>query len=295
MGVIQMDYLNGYKEYLEETNKSPKTISSYCTDIKLFLEWYSDQTRHDIVTLTQRELNEYKKDLEAPEPKKIKTINRKITSVNSFLQWMKNNGHIEKELKLDTVKDDTPLTFKALDIPMVKRLEKEIDVVGNKMHICLFQLLKNTGLRVSEICDLELSNIQMSERKGSIMVKGKGNKYRTIPLNQEAREAISEYLIERTNYLQDRPKLRHVTKLLVGQRGALGRNAVDVILKQYGDKLGINVSAHMLRHHVGYQLVSKNKPITTIQKILGHSSIQTTAIYTQTQYKDMEDALEDLN
>ncbi|MCI1590384.1 tyrosine-type recombinase/integrase [Heyndrickxia oleronia] len=280
-----MDIIKQYEQFLLSQDKSPKTIESYVRDINLFIKWYSDQTNHDLNTLQQFELNDYRKELE--KNAKLKTANRKIVSVNRFVEWLYNEGILESKLQLKTIKDTTPLEYKGLDEIEEKRLRKEIYLAGNKMHICLFELLRNTGIRVSELCDIELDHIIITEKKGSLKVHGKGDKWRTVSLNKTARESIQEYI-----------KVRPTNKgnnLLIGQRGGIKRNAVDVILKKYGDKIGVNVSAHMLRHSLGYKLIhNPNVALTTIQSILGHSNMSTVAIYTQTKQKDQEIALESI-
>lgn len=144
-----------------------------------------------------------------------------------------------------------------------------------------------TGLRVSELCGLRLQNIEISERKGSLRVIGKGNINRKLPLNKDVRKAIKEYLAVRPESDTD--------FLLIGQRGALKRNAINLILKKYGQRVMVEVTPHRVRHTLGYRLVkSKNTAITTIQQILGHDSIMTTNLYTVTTEQDKVDALEAL-
>jgi len=266
--------------------KSEKTIEAYLRDVKLFLEWYAQQTDHSIETLQQFELNDYRKELERTGT--IKTANRKISSVNRFVDWLYEQGIIKEKLHIKSIKDMTPLEFRGLDESVEKKLRKEIYLAGNKLHICIFELLRNTGIRVSELCNIELEHITISEKKGTLKVKGKGNQWRTVHLNKTAREAIEEYL-------KVRPRDKG-NKLLIGQRGALKRNAIDLILKKYGEKIGVNVSAHMLRHTLAYKLVNNpNVAITTIQSILGHRHLSTVAIYTQTKQKDQQDALESID
>jgi len=281
-----VNILENYNQFLLEQDKSVKTIESYVRDVRLFLDWYNKQTKHTIETLQQFELNDYRKELE--KSAKLKTANRKIVSVNRFVDWLYNEGIIKEQFHIKTIKDSTPLEFKGLDELEEKRLRKEIYIADNKMHICLFELLRNTGIRVSELCDIEADHISISEKKGSLKVHGKGDKWRTVPLNKTARESIQEYL-------KVRPTNKG-NKLLIGQRGSIKRNAVDVILKKYGDKIGVNVSAHMLRHSLGYKLINNpNVALTTIQSILGHSNMSTVAIYTQTKQKDQVEALESID
>ncbi|MBE2931295.1 tyrosine-type recombinase/integrase [Anoxybacillus flavithermus] len=281
-----MELLKRYEQYLINEGKSQKTIEAYLRDIHLFLEWYNKQTDHGIETLQQFELNDYRKELERTGT--IKTANRKISSVNRFVDWLYEQGIIKEKLHVKSIKDMTPLEFKGLDESVEKKLRKEIYLAGNKLHICIFELLRNTGIRVSELCNIELEHITISEKKGILRVRGKGDQWRTVHLNKTAREAIEEYL-------KVRPKNKG-NKLLIGQRGALKRNAIDIILKQYGKKIGVNVSAHMLRHSLAYKLINNpSVAITTIQSILGHRHLSTVAIYTQTKQKDQEEALESID
>ena len=135
---------------------------------------------------------------------------------------------------------------------------------------------------MSELTSLTLSDITLSEQS-RIRVMGKGSVYRTIPLNDAATAALAEYLIVRGNASTGR--------LLVGQRGPLGRGAIEIILGNYGKTLGIKVTPHMLRHSLAYQLIKSGIAMTTIQQILGHESILTTNLYTQTTAQDKVDAL----
>ena len=161
-------------------------------------------------------------------------------------------------------------------------LRESIIARGNVLHICIIELLLATGIRVSELTGLKLSDISLSEQS-RIRVIGKGSVYRTLPLNDAAATALAEYLIVRGSAGTDR--------LLVGQRGPLGRGATEIILGKYGDALGIKITPHMLRHSLAYQLIKSGVAMTTIQQILGHESILTTNLYTQTTAQDKVDAL----
>lgn len=119
-----------------------------------------------------------------------------------------------------------------------------------------------------------------------MQVIGKGNDKRTLPLNKDARKAIEKYLEVRQDDGSE--------YLFIGQRGAIKRNAVNLILNKYGERVNIKVTPHMARHTLGYHLIKKQVEITTIQQILEHESIVTTNLYTRTPEKDMVDALEGL-
>jgi integrase/recombinase XerC len=150
------------------------------------------------------------------------------------------------------------------------------------MHICIIELLMGTGIRVSQLTGLTLNDITLGEQS-KIRVFGKGNINRTLPLNPAAKAAVEEYL-------KVRPESA-TQSLLLGQRGALGRGAVEIILGNYGEELDIAVTPHKLRHSLAYKLIKGGTPMTTIQQTLGHESILTTNLYTQTTEQDKEEAL----
>lgn len=280
-----MSYINGFKGYLQAKDKSINTVSCYVRDTKAFIAWYESRTDAGIEKVIELDLVEYKKHLQGSGEAVI-TINRKLASINSFLKYLKRDGIINEVIAVSVIKDKDKRQFKGLPDKELWKLRSEIHREGNLMHICIIEILLQTGIRVSELVNIKLSNIKISDRKGSLQVMGKGNAKRTVPLNKDARKSINKYLEVRQNDGSE--------YLFIGQRGAIKRNAVNLILEGYGERLKIKITPHMIRHTLGYNLVKKNIPITTIQQILGHESITTTNLYTQTPEDDMVRALEGL-
>jgi integrase/recombinase XerC len=280
-----MRYINGFKGYLQAKDKSINTVSCYVRDTKAFISWYESRTDAGIEKVIELDLVEYKKHLQGSGEAVI-TINRKLASINSFLKYLKQEGIINESIAVSVIKDKDKRQFKGLTDKELWKLRNEIHRSGNLMHICIIEILLQTGIRVSELVNIKISDITITERKGSLQVIGKGNAKRTVPLNKDARKAIEKHLEARQNDGSE--------YLFIGQRGAIKRNAVNLILESYGERLQIKVTPHMCRHTLGYNLVKKNIPITTIQQILGHESITTTNLYTQTPEDDMVKALEGL-
>jgi integrase/recombinase XerC len=254
-------------------------------DSKVFSEWYSSRTDCGLDKLIELDAIEYKKHLLTAN-KSVVTANRKIASVNAFCKWLYENGTIPVEVYIKAVKNRDARQYKGLDERDLRKLRAEIHRNRNPLHICIIEILLGTGLRVSELCNIKLHDIDISERKGTIRVIGKGNINRTLPLNKDVRKAIHDYIVVRPASDSD--------YLLIGQRGSLKRNAINLILEKYGQRVGVEVTPHRLRHTLGYKLVKEHTPITTIQQILGHDNIQTTNRYTVTTEQDKEDALEAL-
>ncbi len=280
-----MSYINGFEDYLEAKDKSINTISCYIRDTKAFIKWYEGRTDAGIEKVIELDLVEYKKHLQGSGDEVI-TINRKLASINSFLKYMHQEGIINETISVAVIKDKDKRQFKGFEDKELWKLRNEIHRSGNQMHICIIEVLLQTGIRVSELVNIKLKDMKISERKGSLQVIGKGNAKRTIPLNKDARKAIEKYLEVRQDDDSE--------YLFIGQRGSIKRNAVNLILNKYGERVQIKITPHMARHTLGYHLVKKQVEITTIQQILGHESIVTTNLYTRTPEKDMVDALEGL-
>jgi len=280
-----MSYINGFEGFLKGKDRSVNTVSCYVRDSKTFINWYEGRTDAGIEKVIELDLVEYKKRLQSSGDAVI-TINRKIASINSFLKYMHQQGIIKEAIAIGVIKDKDKRQFKGLEDKELWKLRNEIHRSGDAMHICIIEVLLQTGIRVSELVNIKLSDMIISEKKGSVKVIGKGNAKRTVPLNKDARRGIAKYLAVRIEDGSD--------YLFIGQRGAIKRNAINIILGSYGESLKIKVTPHMLRHTLGYNLVRKNIPITTIQQILGHESCVTTNLYTQTPVDDMVKALEEL-
>ncbi len=277
--------ISGFEVYLRSEERSKNTIGCYIRDSKVFIDWYSRRTDCGLDKLIELDAIEYKKHL-LNTNESVVTANRKIASINAFCKWLYESGTTPAEVSIKAVKNRDARQYKGLEERDLRRLRAEIHRNRNQMHICIIELLLGTGLRVSELCNIRLRDIDISERKGSIKVIGKGNVNRTIPLNKDVRKAIQDYLAVRPADEND--------FLLIGQRGALKRNAINLILEKYGDRVSVEVTPHSLRHTLGYKLVKEGTAITTIQQILGHDNIMTTNLYTVTTEQDMSESLEAL-
>jgi site-specific recombinase XerD len=277
--------LSGFEVYLRNQERSKNTIGCYIRDSKVFIDWYSSRTDCGLDKLIELDAIEYKKHL-LNTSESVVTTNRKIASINAFCKWLYENGTNSIEVSIKAIKNRDARQYKGLEQRDLRKLRAEIHRYRNKMHICILEILLGTGLRVSELCNIRLKDIDISERKGSIRVVGKGMVNRTVPLNKDVRKAIQDYLSERPADDSD--------LLLIGQRGALKRNAINLILEKYGKRVDVEVTPHQLRHTLGYKLVKEGTAITTIQQILGHDNIMTTNLYTVTTEQDMSDSLEAL-
>lgn len=281
---MEQDYIELFKTYLYEQQRSQNTIDCYSRDVRQLRGAASNYGDVGLQDMAQINLTHFSKILKASGQSYL-TINRKIASINTFYKFMFEKDYVSEQLFIRPLKIRVQNQFKGLDDKEFWKIRTAIHKSGNMMHICIFELLYNTGVRVSELVCIKLEDIEMSQRKGKLTVIGKGEVIREIPLNKEARNAICNYLCVRRsigNYL------------LIGQRGELKRGAIDSILKKYGNKENIAISAHKLRHTLGHKLTKKNISPYIIKNILGHANIITVDVYSMNTEGEMEQIFEGL-
>jgi site-specific recombinase XerD len=156
----------------------------------------------------------------------------------------------------------------------------------NKRNLAVLQLLRHTGIRVGELAALRLSDVEISERKGILTVRsGKGSRHRLVPLNADARKAINDYLATRPTVSDDH--------LFISQRGTgLKEQAVELIVAKYAQAAGLaGVTPRQLRRSFGKHALDAGVDLVTVSRLLGHTRLETTAIYTTPSEQDLERAV----
>jgi integrase/recombinase XerC len=289
-----MDLLTQFKNELLRQEKSENTISSYIKRIEDFLIWLSDRyDETDPTAITEIDVREYKSFCMNVKKYAPSGINQRLAAIKSYCDFLVGQDKLEynparkiKQVKI--VKGKTaPDVLERNDYNKFKR---EFYKDNNKRNIAIFEVLSNTGIRVSELVNIEINDMDISERKGVLVVRGKGNKYREVPLNNTARKAIQDYL-------EVRPANKE-NKLFIGERGPITRSTVWRILKKYAERVGLEdaIHPHTMRHQFATRLLrEKGIDLTTVKELLGHEDLNTTAIYTQPTRKEKQQAVETLN
>lgn len=265
--------LENYRTELERNGKSKNTIATYTRNLSLFLNWLEDITQEPFNNvITEMDTRQYCEHL-TREKLSLNSINSKMTSIKNYAEYLARNGYMPY-IKVKQKKGRTDPQVDILDKNELYKFLRYTIASGNKLNIAIVQLILNTGIRESELCSLDLQDINISERKGSLIIRsGKGGKSREIPLNKDARNALSDYI--------NNAKKSTTDKVFIGQRGALTRNAIYKIINKIGMKsLGKNVYPHMLRHQC-FTAMAKNPDVDlkTISELAGHSSVELTAKY----------------
>jgi len=286
------EYLEKYRAYLQnERYYSPHTINNYTKDILEYLK-YLEQ---DNITLTNTGLNLARNYAYTLANKNLKptSINRKLSSIRNFYRFLitqevvKSNPFdaietikIEKKLPNYLYLDDLETLFNSID---------QSTPLGVRNY-CLLELLYGTGIRVSELCNIKLHDIDFYNN--NILITGKGNKQRYVPIHESLREVLITYLnFARNELLKDSDEI--VDNLFVNHRGGpLTSRGVRDILKNLVNETGLNVkiSPHVLRHSFATHMLDYGADLRSVQKLLGHENLSTTQIYTHVSKEKLKES-----
>lgn len=285
-----MNFVGRFRDGLICQDKSPHTVSGYCEDVSLFARWFESSTgkRFSPSSVTAVNVREYRDHLVRSRRMSVSTVKRRMMALSSFFRWAASEGLCRQNpvsgLKLPRA---TPRPPKSLSKTEVQRLRSAVHGSGNARDIALVELLLGSGLRVGELCSLDLSDVSLSPRRGRVTVRyGKGNKSRVVPITPQARAALGAYL-------DKRPRNSHES-LFLGERGPLTTSGVYRVIKKYATAAGVSASPHSLRHTFARGILQKTKNIVVVRDLLGHESLDTTAIYTRPSMADLERAVENL-
>lgn len=290
-------HIDDFIRYLwQEQGMAYHTTRAYKADLEDFARWF-EQTNGEPLTpeaITPTDVREYRAYLQVTVGAAPTTINRRLASLRRFCRWALERGFIEDDPTKRTKGVETPRTApKALDRRQVNALVRQAERDTGRFarrNLAIVQLLRHTGMRVGELCSLQLRDIELGERSGKVIIRsGKGSKYREIPLNADVRSVLRDYLEERgQGELTD--------WLFLGQRGdRLVPSTVYGIIKNYARLAGLeDVTPHTLRHTFAKGLLDAGEDLVTVATLLGHARLDTTARYTQPSERDLHKAVDAL-
>lgn len=173
--------LNAFKEDLLRQKKSKHTVRAYTHDVKEFIQWFSETVgEFSPEQITVVDVQEYKNYLYNIKRNKPVSVNRKLSALESFCEFLISAGHLKDNpaAKVKKIKYQKTAEFSGLLKSELYKLKRMFYRDGNKRNIAIFELLINTGLREAEVCNLKLDDVIITEKKGSVIVRsGKGEKY----------------------------------------------------------------------------------------------------------------------
>jgi integrase/recombinase XerD len=267
--------INKFSQWLMEQGKSDSTIKTYRTVLTKFHEWLL-RKGGNLGELTKDDVQTYMIYLES-ENKSPSTIEKIFVAINVFARFLEK-PEIVQNIQRKQHQKNKKVAPETLEASERDRLLHEVKQDGNLRDIAIVYTLLHTGLRVSEICALNRSDVEINEHNGSLVVlDGKGNKKRVVPLSKEVRYHLKEY-IDSLNSTHDALFVSNFNK-------RMSTRAVQYMLKKY------NVNPHKLRHTFCRELVQKGIDIRTVAELAGHSDVNITKRYSKPSAADLEDAI----
>ena len=299
------DYCRDFLSYLETIqNRSPQTVNEYYYDIRMFLRFvkilkFNAKEEFDEITvkdmdvsvlekLTLSDFYAYMTFLSRNRGASSKTRARKVASLRSFYKYLFSKVKLinnNPALELETPKHKKGLP-RYLNLEESTKLLDNVESRHEKRDFAMLTLLLNCGIRISELVGINITDY----RDDTIKISGKGNKERTIYLNDACRNAINEYMTVRPN-----DKAVDKNAMFLSERYTrISRKTVHVIVKKQLSNAGIDTtkySAHKLRHTAATLMYKHGDvDIRALQRILGHESIATTEIYTHLDDEQLRSA-----
>lgn len=278
--------ISTFINYQKELQKSNRTLQSYQSDLQVFARWFKENNYEtlSLSKITPTDVRHFKRYL-IDSGFKPSTISRKLLSIKYLLEWGWHTKCIQYRFPLPKLVKQVPSAPKWLTKTEQHALLRHFEQVGLERDIAIVKILLNTGLRVQELCNLRWLDIKLFERKGSLIVRNsKGEKYRTVPLNKDARNAF-----HRINYQKYTGSDKFVFQ---GQRGPLTSRGVQLMLNRHISKSSLSpISPHQLRHTFCKNLVDANVSLEKVALLAGHEKLDTTKIYCKPSQSDLSAAV----
>jgi integrase/recombinase XerC len=274
-----LDYLQFEKRY------SPHTITSYKKDLEDFSYFYlKTESSEDVSKADKKIIRNFIVELSENGISK-RSINRKLSSLRSFYLFLLKIG----EIKVSPTDSVSSLKFYAeKQIPISKEeMQMLSDVVFEQMddvlEKCIMEVLYQTGIRKAELCGMTFENVNLDE--GELKIIGKGNKERLIPISKELSNLLKSYLDIR------KPQVDHESYFFVNRKGKkLSEKFVYVVVNKYLSLITTKEkrSPHILRHSFATHVLDNGAEISKVKKILGHSSLASTQVYTNANIEQLK-------
>lgn len=277
------DYLALFQEYLMvELGLSKNTQLAYMRDLRLLMKSLQLKADEELLQVSRQQLIAYLVRLKQ-EGRAASTVARKLASIKAFYRFLTTERYIRRNPAevLEAASRGLHLP-KVLSVQEVERLldEPNLGTLDGYRDKTMLELLYATGMRVSELVNVPVKNVDMKMQY--VIVMGKGSKERMLPLGSTALHCLEHYLsVVRPQLLHG--KLDAAAELFVtGWGGPMTRERFYEIIVAYGKSAGISkrVTPHMLRHSFATHLLNNGTDLRIVQELLGHADISTTQIYT---------------
>src|SRR5260370_30189527 len=307
-----------WQHHLQEHDRSAGTVKKYTQAVARFLAWYEreEQAPPQFSTPTPIALIGYRNELQHGQHRSTSTVNLQVSALRAWCGWMTEQGYLAADpaAHVKLIGGEAASSRRGLKSAQVDALLRQAQISRDPArNYAIVQVLLQTGIRLSECAALTFEDITFGERSGLLRVRaGKGNKARSVPLNSSAREAITTYAAPRLGMEQRSvkavakgwPKSKtaeaHQPLFLSQKRGALTTSAMGQMIadlvKAAGALVPEETSAHTLRHTFARSYLAQYPgDVVGLATLLGHSSLDTTRLYSQPEVSQLATRVEQLN
>ena len=274
------DIILNYKTYLlYDKQLSNNTVSSYIYDIERYLLYMQKNNITNINNITKENITNYITYLDEKEMVSNYTLARKIVTIKSFHNFI-SSKYMIKDV---SIKIEHPKFYKKIpNVLSIEEIEQllniELKTAFDYRNKAMLELMYATGIRVSEMCNLLVNDINLSEKY--VRCFGKGSKERIVPLGNIAINYLKIYIEEYRNKLIKNSLTQYL--FLNNHGNKMTRQGFEFILKNIAKEKQITkkITPHMLRHSFATHLLNNGADLRSIQVMLGHTNLSTTQIYT---------------
>ena len=264
-----------------ERRMSAHTLDAYRRDLAAFTAWLAGQEAPDLLLVQPDQLRafiaaEHRRGLSP------KSLQRRLSACRSFYQWLLRHGRIDNNPAASIRAPKAPRKLpQVLDADEATRLvEVPTDVPLGLRDRALLELFYSSGLRLSELCNLRWRDLDLAS--GLVMVTGKGNKQRSVPVGSHAGVALAAW--------RKQNDAANDAAVFPGRSGGpISQRAVQIRIKQLATRQGLfkRVHPHMLRHSFASHILESSGDLRGVQELLGHADIATTQIYTHLDFQHL--------
>jgi integrase/recombinase XerD len=273
----------------QEYRYSDNTVAAYRNDLAQFFDYLRYEIQANLenwAEVTPDIINQYVANLKDREkPYAPSSIARKVAAVKSFFNYLHARDMVPKNptesIDSPKVEKRLPKTLAAKEIAELLQAPARGNTPKHLRDLALLNMLYGTGMRVSEVVNLQLGDVDLPNKVILVTMRGEDRRGREVPLQQDIHRILGIYLAEGRPYLVKDPS---ETALFLNHRGQqLTRQGLWLIIKSYAREaeLDSKVTPHTLRHSFAQHKLNSGSNLEEVQKLLGHANISTTQIYTQ--------------
>ncbi len=294
-------YLLSFEKYLQGLGRAKQTVTGNLYIVRQFILFAKEREEKTVTDVTRQDIIDFVENLKTmkskhKKPMKPWTIRKRISDLRKFFRYLYRNDII-----LQNPMDD--IVFSIKESPEVKgiftqsEMSRFLDsIIVNNPHgmrnRAVFELMYSSGLRISEVININMSDIDLSERILTVR-ESKGGKDRYVPFSEVAAMFLKKYIEGARKYFSRRLKQEAKKYLFLTAKGRMKSDPIRKVIKDALEKIGIkrkNLTPHSIRHSTATHLLEAGADVRYVQELLGHEDIQTTVKYTHLMMENLKKA-----